>query len=461
MNLRAYHNGSALIACTIVLVVISVLAIGLCGVSGANLQMADNQRWGNQAFASAESGLEVMRYWLSRVRMPSSTAPADYFSSTVARVQSDLANNGIANFVVNADGSIPAVLIDPNTGQNFQGQWSADPDNPAILKVTVTGKRGLMSRTISVDYLIVPYHFRIFNYGMALKGPLVCPFNPRLYAATESWEADIYIESANSLVAVDVDKNATFAGNIDIGNPDASVSVGGTLDLGGTVGHLDPEDLPEFAVPKIREDFYDYATGPVITATTDLSGSTTTWANARIAAGSGTEAQPLTFGGNVVIQGILYIEAPNVVMFPQNTTLEGMIVAEGDVNDPGTNAINFGDPADAKTPSNFSSGPYPPGPQFDAIRQEQGSCILAPGFAVSFWKNFSAINGVIAASGLHFDNNATATIKGTLINYSEDPTTIVRNINATFDRSAQVEIPAGFDLYRVLEYNPSSYALAY
>ncbi len=461
MNLRARHNGSALIACTILLVVISVLAIALCGISAANLQMADNQRWGNQAFASAESGLEVMRYWLSRVRMPSSTAPSDYLSSTIALVQSDLADNEIASFIVNDDGSIPAVLIDPNTGQNFQGQWSADPGNPTILRVTVTGRRGLMSRTISVEFNITPYRFPIFNYGMALKGPLVLPYNPRFYAATESWEADIYVESANSMIAVDIGKNATFAGNIDIGNPDASVTCGGTLDLGGEIRQIAPEDRPEFPVPKIRQDFYDYATGPVITATTDLSGATTTWANARIAADSGTEEKPLTFGGNVIIQGILYIEAPNIVMFPKNITLEGMIVAEGDVNNPGTNAINFGDPSQPKVPSNFTSGPYPPGPQFDAIRQEQGSCILAPGFAVSFWKNFTAINGVIAASGLHFDNNASATVKGTLINYSEDPLDVTRNINLTFDRSGMVEIPAGFDLYRVLQYNPSSYTLAF
>jgi hypothetical protein len=108
-----------------------------------------------------------------------------------------------------------------------------------------------------------------------------------------------------------------------------------------------------------------------------------------------------------------------------------------------------------------SPGPYPAGAQFDALRQEQGSCVLAPGFKVSFNKNFGAVNGVIAASGLYFANNATTNIQGTLINYSDQPLVVERNINATFDRSAMVEIPAGFDLYRVLEYNAASYAMVW
>jgi hypothetical protein len=225
--------------------------------------------------------------------------------------------------------------------------------------------------------------------------------------------------------------------------------------MGGTITHVAEEDRPEFPVPDVLR-FRQYATGPVIGPTTDLTGASLTFANAVVAPGTNP-----CFTGNVTIQGILYVEAPNRVMFSKNTTLQGMIVAAGDVNNPGTNQISFGDPADPATPSNFSSGPYPAGSQFDALRQQQGSCILAPGFAVSFYKNFTAVNGVIAASGLYFANNASATVKGTLINYSDQSTTVQRNLNLTFDRAAMVEIPAGFDLYRVLEYNPTSYAMVW
>jgi hypothetical protein len=452
---RNFRRGSALVTCTIILVIASAMAVSLATISGSNLQMAAKQRESNQALASTESGLEIMRYWLSRVLVPSATPPAEYLSEVIARVQSDLAANGISNFQVNNDGSIPVVTLNSGTQQEFRGQWSADPANPTVLRVTVNGSSGLAARSITVQYRITAYHFPIFNFGLATKGPLDLKYNPRFLAAAEGWEADIYVECANSPVAVDIGKNATLAGNLNIGDPDAAVTCGGTLNLGGTLDRVAEEDRPQFPVPDVLQ-FRPYATGPVIGPSTDLSGGSMTFANAVVAAGTNPN-----FTGNVTLQGILYVEAPNRVTFSKNTTLQGMIVAAGDVNNPGTNQISFGDPTDPATPSNFSSEPYPPGAQFDALRDLQGSCILAPGFAVSFYKNFTAVNGVIAASGLYFANNASATVKGTLINYSDQPTIVERNLNLTFDRMGQIEIPAGFDLYRVLEYNPASYTMVW
>jgi len=454
MASRVFRSGSALVTCTIILVVVSAMAVSLAALSGAHLQMADKQKEANQAFASTESGLEVMRYWLSRVRLPSATPPSEYLSAIIASVQSDLAANGISNFQVNDDGSITPVMLNSVTGQNFRGQWRADAGNPAILRVTANGSSGLAARTITVRFTMAPYHFPIFNYGMATKGPLVLKYNPRLFAATQGWEADIYVESANSLIAVDIGKNATLAGDLDIGNPQATVSCGGTLNLGGTVNSLSEEDRPQFPVPDVQH-FRQYATGPKIGLGTDLSQPVYT--NALIVAST----DPNFTAPNVSIRGILYIEAPNKVTFSKITSLEGMIVAAGDVNHPGDNQINFGTPLPSPIPGNFHSSPYPAGAEFDALRQEQGSCVLAPGFAVSFWKNFGAVNGVIAASGLYFANNATTTIKGTLINYSDQSLVVERNINATFDRSAQVKVPAGFDLYRVPRYDPASYSMVW
>ncbi len=454
MQSRAFREGSALIMCTIFLVVFTALAVGMATMSGANLQMADNQRAANSAFASAESGLEVVRYWVDRVRIPSSTPVEDYLSTAISNLQDVLAVNGIEHLRINSDGSIPTVVVHALAGQSFLGQISVDPTDPAMLRLLIVGNSHEAARTIRANFRIKPYRFPIFNYGMATKGPLVLPGSSKFQAATQSWEADVYVESAKSLIAVDIGKNATFAGDIDIGNPLASVSGSDALNLGGEVSMLQEEDRPEFPVPDVQH-FRQYATGPVIDADTDLSESTFT--NAIIEA----DTNPTFTAPNVNIQGILYIEAPNKVMFSKITTLNGMIVAEGDVNHPGDNQINFGNPDTPQIPSNFISGPYPPGAEFDALRNEVGSCILAPGFAVSFWKNFSAANGVIAASGLRFDKNANAKVEGTLIDYSEQPTVVDGNINMTFDRSAMVEIPAGFDLFRVLKYVPESYTILF
>ncbi len=442
-----------MITCMIVLVIASAMAVALASISGANLQIADNQRHTNQAFASAESGLEVMRFWLSRVQMPSSTPPSEYLGTVIRDVQTDLQENLVTNLMVNNDGSIPPVPLDPTTGQSFRGQWSKQPTDPMILQVATTGTSGMAARAIVVHFHIEPYRFPIFNYGIATKGAIRFPQNPTLTGTAQNWEADIYVESANSLVAVEVGGNANFDGDIDIGNPSANVSFGGDVQIAGDYGQAAVDehitigaDPVQFPVPELTQ-FNQYATGPVIGPSTSLAGGMTL-INTTIQAGTNP-----TFLGNVIIQGILLIEAPNVVTFTRNVALEGIIVADGDVLNPGTNGISF--------QGNFSSGPYPSGSQFDAIRSQVGSSILAPGFGVSFTGNFSSVNGVLAANDLFFSANASAVVKGTMISYSQNPMVVEGNISMDFDRASAVEIPAGFDLLRVLEYDPASYAMPF
>ena len=453
MTSRAFREGSALITCTIFLVIFTALAVGMATMSGANLQIADNQRQANSAFASAESGLEVVRYWVDRIRMPSSTPVADYLSTAISHLQTELAANGIENLHINSDGSIPTVVIHAPAGQSFSGQINVDPTDPAVLRLLVVGASHDAARTIRVDFRIEPYRFPIFNYGIATKGALQFPQNPTLTGAAQNWEADIYVESAGSITAVQVGGNTNFDGNIDIGNPLATVDFQGAVQIAGEYGQdaIDNHvtigaDPVEFPVPQTAL-FQKYATGPVIGPTTSLSNSMTL-TNAFIQAGTNP-----AFLGNITIQGILFIQSPNIVRFTRNVSQQGIIVATGDVLNPGTNRIGF--------EGNFASGPYPAGAQFDALRSEIGSSILAPGFGVSFTGNFSSVNGVLAASSLYFSGNASATVKGTMISYSRDATRVEGNISMNFDRAQMVEIPAGFDLLRVLTYVPASYAVVF
>jgi len=454
MTLRTFRQGSALVACMIILVVVSALAAALAGISMANLQIAHNHRHFNRAFANAESGLEVARYWLSRVRIPSSTPTSQYLSTVIADVRSELASNNVTNFVVNDDGSIRPVVLDAATGQVFSGLWSTDTTDPTILEIAARGASGIASRTVAVHFHIEPYRFPIFDYGIATKGAIRFPQNPTLTGATQNWEADIYVESNNNLIALEVGGNANFDGDIDIGNPSANVSFGGDIQIAGDYGQtaLDEHvtigaDPVEFPVPNTAW-FEHYATGPVINSATSLAAPGMTLVNATIQA----DTNP-TFPGNVTIQGILFIKAPNVVTFGSNVILQGLIVAEQAQAGCGANQISF--------EGNFSSGPYPADPQFDAIRGEQGSSILAPSSDVSFSGNFASVNGVMAAGSMYFSANASATVKGTMISYSPNPTYVEGNISMDFDRASAVEIPAGFDLLRVLVYDPASYAMLF
>jgi len=445
------RRGAVLIISMIFVLIFSALAVSMATLSGTNVQLASNQHKVDCAFASTESGQEAMRYWLSDVEIPSSTPPSDYFGAIVSTLQYDLDANNISNISVLNNGSILPVMLDSATGQGFKGEILIDANNTNVLQVYATGGSGQITRTIRVHYDIEPYEYPIFDFGLATKGPVHFLGNPTITGINSNSEADIFVDSQNNNLAVLVTGNTNFDGDITVGNTLANVDFWGDVQIGGDSGQAAIDnhvtignETPEFPVPDTQH-FEQYATGDVIDSSTDLSsGSGMTLTNAKIAAGTDPN-----FMCNIIIEGILYIEQPNVVIFHGNVDSRGMIVAEGDPDDAGTNSMTF--------LGNFATNPVPPGVQFDAIRQETGSSILAPSFAVTFAGNFSALSGVMAVSGVHFSGNVNAIVEGTIINYSDNPTTVMGNATLNFDRSDNIKVPAGFDTHRILTYNPASY----
>lgn len=446
------RKGTVLIACMIFVLIFAALAVSMATMSGTNVQLASNQHKVGCALASTESGLDVMRYWLNQVTFPSYVTPSKYFSEIVDTLQSDLSTNNITNITVKNNGSIPTVPLDSATGQSFKCEISIDPNNSDILLLSTTGGKDI-TRTIRVQYNIEPYVYPIFDYGLATKGPVHFLGNPKVNGVNSNDEADIFIESNSNNLAMLVTGNLNFDGDITVANSAANVALMGDVQIAGDTGqtaidnHIDiGADPPQFPIPNV-DYFEQFATGTVIDSSTDLSAPGMVLTNAKIAPGTNPN-----FLGNVIIEGILYIEQPNVVTFSQNVDSRGMIVAEGDPNFAGpNNSISF--------LGNFATNPVPTGVQFDAIRQEEGSSILAPAFSVEFAGNFSALSGVMAVSGAHFSGNVNAVVEGTIINYSNNPTVIEGNSTLNFDRSANVEVPAGFDTHRILTYNPTSYEM--
>jgi hypothetical protein len=433
----------------IFVLIFTALAVSMATLSGTNVQLASNQHKVNCAFVSTESGQEAMRYWLSNVEIPSSTPPSDYFGAIVSTLQYDLDANNISNITVYNDGSIPPVALHSASGQNFEGEILIDANDLNILQVYSTGGNGQITRTIRVNYDIEPYEYPIFDFGMATKGPVHFLGNPTITGINSNNEADIFIDSQNTNLTMLVTGNTNFDGDISIGNSNGNVDFWGDVQIGGDHGQpaIDNHvtigvESPEFPLPDTQH-FLQYATGDIIDSSTDISNHMTL-TNAIIEAGTDPN-----FEGNIIIEGILYIEQLNIVIFSRNVALNGMIVGDGDAYNPGTNSISFC--------GNFAANPYPPGAEFDAIRHEVGSSIVAPGFSASFSGNFAALNGVMAVSGAHFSGNVSAVVKGTILNYSENPTTVMGNSTLNFDRSDNIKVPAGFDTHRILTYNPASY----
>jgi len=444
------RTGAVLIISMIFVVVFSALAVSMATLSGNNVQLASNHQNLNAALAAAQSGQEVVRYLLSRVLIPSSTPQSQYFSEIITAVRNDLTTSGISGIGVATNGAIAAVTLDSTTGRSFDGQILFDANQPTVMEVRVTGHGGQASRTITTSFDIEPYEFPIFKYGLATKGPLNFLGNPTITAANAAWEADVFVESSGDLIALQVNGNTNFDGGINIGNAAANVDFAGAVQIAGEFGQTAIDnhvnigmDSPEFPSPD-TDYFRQYATGIAIDSSTDTSNNMNL-VNAHIEAG----ANPC-FEGNVKIDGVLFIESPNVVVFDGNAEIKGLIVADGDSGNPGTDSMTFN--------GNFQSGPYPPDSQFDNMRSESGSSMLAPGFALRLAGNFSSLGGVMAVSGFHLSGNASAVVEGTIVNYSDSATLVEGNATLNFDRAGSVKVPAGFDLYRELNYEPTSYS---
>jgi hypothetical protein len=447
---RRKHTGAVLVLSMIFVAVFSALAASMVTLSDTNAQLASNHHNLNAALVAAQSGQEVLRYWLSRVLFDSSTPQDQYFSQIVTSVQDELAGESVTSVAVANDGSIAAALLDSATGAGFDGAIAIHASEPTVLRVCVTGHSGQASRTITTSFNIEPYEFPIFNFGLATKGPLNFPGNPTITAASEAWEADMFVESSGSPLAVKVLGNTNFDGDIDVGNASANVFFDGDVQIAGDNGQtaLDNHvsigmESPEFPVPD-TDHFRQYATGITIDSTTDFTKSMTL-TNAHIPA----NINPV-FDGNIRVAGVLFIESPNVVVFNGNIQIDGLIVADGDAENPGTDSMTFN--------GNFASGSFPVDSQFDNMREEDGSSVLAPGYSVTLSGNFESLGGVMAVSGFHLSGNAGAVVEGTVINYDEDATLVEGNVTLNFDRVGRVKIPAGFDLYRELDYQPSSYS---
>jgi len=440
----------------IVLAVLSAWAVSIYSMSGAAVQLAENQRKANRARANAESGLDILRFWLGRVYMPGTTAASDRFSSLSDFLQTDLVANGISNIPIAIDVNVisigneeNAVVLNSSAAQYFSAQIQIT-DDVDILQMDVTGSDGEVERTIRVNYNFGTRAHTVFDFGVATKGALNLQGNVELNG-TVALDAGVYIESENEDNALSIIGNSQIAGDVHITNPDAIVTLdGGQAGIGGETGqdaidnHVFTGVPPtEFPVPNA-----DYFEG-YVQNTYDPNDVLTEYENVRIPAGTNP-----VFSGGLTLKGVVFIEVPNVVTFTGNTEITGIIVGDGDLSDnSGTNQIIF-----LGTVNSYPVTDLPDESQFSELRDETGTFLMASGFSASFGGDFETLNGAIAANGIEFFGNAGGTINGSVINYSDNPMTLSGNTDLFFNRSGTVQMPAGFGPEIILYYVADSYS---
>ena len=436
--------------------IFSSFGLAVLTMSSRNIHIANNHSQSGRALESAFSGMEVMNYWTNEVVIPRGTANDQWYETMRAGLVTNLADNNIA---VDLDNPDNPMTLNTSLDKSFYVQLEEIvPDATCCLKVT--GRAGELQRTVAVNY---EFRFRedtVFDYGVASKGPLWLSGNILLDGTSIAVEADVYIESENNDNVLSIIGNSQIAGDVKVTNPDGVVTLQGgqagigTDEDGNAVTGQEAIDnhvevgvpCPDFPVPNTTY-FEQYLTGDTIDSDTDVD-SGGTYENVRIAAGTNPN-----FSSDVTINGILFIETPNVVTFSGGCDINGLIIGDGDMNDnSGDNQLiflgNVGSSAVTELPAES---------QFDGLREEEGTFLMAPGFSVSFGGNFDTLNGAIAANGIEFFGNAGGVIAGSVINYSDTPMILSGNSDLFFNRSGTTEVPAGFELEIVLHHDPASY----
>jgi len=449
MNRKNTKKGAVVICCMIFLCVFATLAVSMATMTGTGLETADDLRKANGARACAESGHQIVRFWLSRASISGMSPTAQVFSLLVTEVQLDLAANGITNIVPTWDGSvltIPDVPLDSEARQTFSAVISQiDPDT---VRVDVTGNYRTLSKTIRINYDFDKRKHTVFDYGVASKGPLTLWGNILLAGITVA--ADVYIESENVSPALSIIGNSQIAGDVSITNPDADDAVdlqGGQAGIGGETGqdaidnHVDfGAESPEF--PQPNPTYFEHY------ATNAIDFNSTTHENIRIPAGTNP-----SFAAGTILKGVIFIETPNVVTFAGHVDITGIFVGDGEpTDDSGTNSMDFQGTVSNSPVSELTE------PQFAGIADETGTFIMAPGFDLEFGGNFGTVGGAIAANGVKFSGNAGGTINGSILNYGDKEMVLSGTGNLLFNSSGSGETPAGFVPEIILEYIAYSYA---
>jgi Tfp pilus assembly protein PilX len=450
-------RGAALIVSIIFVLVFSALAVGIAAISGTNVQIASNHHKINSALSSAYSGLEFLRCYFSAITIPGTVSSTDRLQAVTASFQTELAHAGASNIAVNYNSTnqtltIPPITLDSQHSRTFSAVITQVA--PDTLQADITGTCGNTSRQIRVNFNFAQTGNNVFDFGVATKGALIMDGQAEFEAVNMAIEASVYIE-ADGVVndALAMTGLASIAGDVFIADPYSTYTIGDHASVNGAFGEdadehiLVGSDYVDFPTPNPGY-FRPFATGIEISGSSDWSTSSVL-NNAVIKAGTNP-----TFSGDVTINGVLFIETPNVVKFSGKSTINGLIVGDGSIDEEsGGNSILFAGQVQGNNVSTLE------GAEFEAIKSETGTFIMAPGFNLNFAGQTSYDNGVIAANGLTFSGMAGGTINGTIINYSQEQAMTLSGQNTLlFNRSGATTNPAGFVPNQAIEFVPSSYS---
>ena len=437
------------------LALLASLSVALISTSSLELKKSENLVEAQQAQLTAESGLTFMLYHLRQMQLPPGTTEADLLRRLCEKFQErlegtqNLAGASIQETAYSGETALQSFRIpriQAGSGSFTCAVRQVALDAGAGCRVTVEGVCGSAKRTVAMSFLMTTEQAAVFDYGVASRGRIVIDGSGTVTGMDDPSEAMV-LSVRTSSPAIEVAGSGTVGEGLYVtGTTEDFVKLGngGGYSVGGS---SDPEaileDFAHFGVeapqfPTIDTGVFTPLATNVIDSDTDLTGSGNEWTNIRVRAGT----NPL-FTSDTVINGVMYVEYPNVVSFRGQVTVNGVIVTEesaspdyrdcliefrGGFAAPGVEALPEGDV------------------RFEDLKKHTGTVILAPGFAMDFRGNSGTINGVIAADKLSFSGSSSVggRLEGSILGLKDIEMTIGGSAEIRISRPTRQAPPAGF-----------------
>jgi Tfp pilus assembly protein PilX len=436
------RKGITAVLAMLFLVLFSTLALAFYSTTTTAVALAKNDVKNSRALRAAESGVQFMRYHLAHTRIQPDTADAEVLTTLRNDLKAQLegmlqmsgktveiSGNTIlvpsqpGAFIVTDDGD----TLDPNDDSGFRAILTKNGDRGNVV-CTVTGVNGNTTsshtRSVKLDFKRLPVETNLYDHAVASRGQVVMQKGnlTGVPGFSDPDIADIMSARPPAQGAGVIMVGGSIGGDVGVmtSKTNALISGGsihGTSNL-STIYNTEGKYLlawdapPDFPIIDTSV-FKQYATTP-------YSSTAKTHKNVLVPANSGTISNPLKFAGNDEIQGILFIESPNVIEFRGTVTLSGFIVLDG----VGTTTSNQIDVS-----GNFKVGTLPDKPEFNEIRTVEGIGILAPTTAMRFsGANQSEMRGNMIVGTFRNAGSADLLVdQGTIVTMQESSNSAVFN----------------------------------
>ena len=426
------RRGFSCVLAMMYLVLFSVMALAFFAQTTVTAQIAANDRNRQRAIVAAESGEKFMRYRLNELEVkycPPEQLMAEVHRQLVAEMKNspNLGYGAQQIALVNDEIHIPA---DPaaviNLGEKDLGFRARIRRSGRQLILRVAGHSGgpstRMIRGVEYTYQTEEIKADVFKYGVAGRGQVEVAGGGIIRGGSTAAHGTV-MSTTTANPAVSIPANGQITGDVYVSNPAGTVSYGANAWVAGSqspahrTAHTfigKPNPLPDF--PEVDTAAYVGYAKNVVPPGAPVG---STFRNIIIPANRGTAASPYTFGSGATIEGVCYIEAPNVVWFAGGCTIRGVVVGANKVpatTSLATNVVEFRGQATSYDMSTLPDND----PDFPQAMQElTGATCILPGFHVKFSGGHAAISGTIVSDQLSFTGGANGNISGNVMGLSD------------------------------------------